>query len=88
MNIGYPDTMNKLVVKASPLKKAKLAKAWTQADRDAYNRKEGANLKPPQPGGGPRKKSYCARSAEIPKCKTPDKNGDCPNDIARRNWDC
>ena len=92
MNIGYPDTMNKLLVKTStsPFKKAKLAKAWTQADRDAYNRKEGANLKPPQPGGGPRKKAYCARSAGIPKCKPSrrDKNGDCPNDIARRKWNC
>ena len=90
MNIGYPDTMNKLLVKTStsPLKKAKLAKSWTQKDRDAYNRKTGSKLKPPQPGGGPRKRSYCARSAGIPKCKTPDKNGDCPNDIARRKWNC
>ena len=34
------------------------------------------------------RKSYCARSAGIKKCKDPDKNGDCPNDIARRNWKC
>jgi hypothetical protein len=62
--------------------------SWTQKDRDKYNRETGSNLKPPQPGGGSRKKSYCARSAGIKKCKNPDKNGDCPNDIARRKWKC
>ncbi len=35
-----------------------------------------------------RKKSYCARSAGIKKCQDPDKNGDCPNPIARRKWKC
>lgn len=62
--------------------------SWTQKDRDKYNRETGSNLKPPQPKGGSRKKSYCARSAGIKKCKNPDKNGDCPNDIARRKWNC
>jgi len=58
------------------------------AERRKYNRETGGNLQAPQPGGGPRKKSYCARSAGIKKCKNPDKNGDCPNDIARRKWKC
>ena len=49
--------------------------------RDKINRKTGSNLKAPQPEGGPRKRSYCARSAGIKKCKNPDKNGDCPNDV-------
>ena len=63
--------------------------SWTQADRDKYNRENpGKKVKPPQPQGGPRKDAYCARSAGIPKCKNPDKNGDCPNDIARRKWNC
>ena len=63
--------------------------SWTQADRDKYNRENpGKKVKPPQPGGGARKRSYCARSAGIKKCKNPDKNGDCPNDIARRKWNC
>jgi hypothetical protein len=66
----------------------KVATSWTQKDRDKYNRETGSNLKPPQPEGGSRKKSYCARSAGIKKCKNPDKNGDCPNDIARRKWKC
>ena len=60
----------------------------TAKGRKMINRKTGSNLKAPQPGGGSRKKSYCARSAGIKKCQDPDKNGDCPNDIARRNWKC
>ena len=60
----------------------------TAAERKTYNNKTGGNVKAPQPGGGSRKDSYCARSAGIKKCKDPDKNGDCPNDIARRKWKC
>ena len=33
----------------------------TKAGRDKYNRETGSNLQAPQPGGGPRKKSFCAR---------------------------
>jgi len=69
-------------------RKKGLATSWTQADRDKYNAETGSNLKAPQPEGGSRKNSYCARSAGIKKCKNPDKNGDCPNDIARRKWGC
>ncbi len=73
----------------SPAKRTKPHKAgMSAAERKTYNNKTGGNLKAPQPGGGSRKKSYCARSAGIKKCKDPDKNGDCPNDIARRNWKC
>ena len=70
-------------------RKKGVAKSWTQKDRDEYRRKNPkSNLKDPQPEGGARKRSYCARSAGIKKCKNPDKNGDCPNDIARRKWKC
>ena len=73
----------------TPLKRTKPYKAGMSAsERKAYNNKTGGNVQAPQPGGGSRKKSYCARSAGIKKCKNPDKNGDCPNDIARRNWKC
>tara|TARA_R100000900_G_scaffold67692_5_gene53957 strand:- start:220 stop:468 length:249 start_codon:yes stop_codon:yes gene_type:complete len=50
----------------------------------------GSDLKAPQPEGGPRKKSYCARSlGQIKKynidcSKTPDKRA-CK---ARRKWKC
>ena len=75
--------------KESPFRDGKVATSWTQKDRDKYRRENpSSNLKDPQPGGGARKKSYCARSAGIKKCKNPDKNGDCPNDIARRKWNC
>ena len=33
----------------------------TKAGREKYNRATGSNLKAPQPGGGPRKRSFCAR---------------------------
>jgi hypothetical protein len=73
----------------SPLKRTKPYEAGMSAsERKTYNNKTGGNVQAPQPGGGSRKKSYCARSAGIKKCKDPDKNGDCPNDIARRNWKC
>ena len=76
---------------SSALKKSneRIAKGGMSAEeRAAYNRETGGDIKAPQPEGGPRKKSYCARSAGIKKCKDPDKNGDCPNDIARRKWKC
>ena len=48
----------------------KLATSWTQSDRDKYRRENPkSNLKDPQPEGGSRKDSYCARSAGIKKCK-------------------
>ena len=75
--------------KTNPFKKSHTAKSWTQADRDKYRAENpDSDLKDPQPEGGSRRDSYCARSAGIPKCKNPDKNGDCPNDIARRKWKC
>jgi len=73
----------------SPMKRTKPYTAGMSAsERKEYNNKTGGNVQGPQPEGGPRKDSYCARSAGIPKCKNPDKNGDCPNDIARRKWKC
>jgi hypothetical protein len=38
----------------------------TAAGRKAYNAKTGSNLKAPQPEGGPRKKSFCARMSGMP----------------------
>ena len=75
--------------RSTPLKRTKPHTSWTQEDRDKYRRENpDSNLKDPQPEGGARKRSYCARSAGIKKCKNPDKNGDCTNDIARRKWKC
>jgi len=57
--------------------------------RAAYNRATGSNLKPPQPEGGSRKKSFCARSAGQMK-KFPEAAKD-PNSrlrLARKKWAC
>lgn len=37
----------------------------TAKGREKYNRETGSNLKAPQPQGGPRKDSFCARMAPI-----------------------
>ena len=57
--------------------------------RAAYNRATGGNLKPPQPEGGARKKSFCARSAG--QMKMFPKAAKDPNSRlrkARRAWNC
>jgi hypothetical protein len=58
------------------------------SERKAYNNKTGGNVQGPQKGGGPRKDSYCARSAGIKKCQDPDTHGKCKNDYAREDWGC
>ena len=61
-----------------------------QKGRDSYNRANpGSNLKAPQPAGGPRKKSFCARSAGQMKM-FPNAAKD-PNSrlrLARKKWKC
>lgn len=60
-----------------------------QRGRDSYNREHGANLKPPQPEGGSRRDSFCARSAGQMKM-WPEAAKD-PNSRlrkARRAWNC
>lgn len=62
----------------------------TEKGRKAYNKATGSNLKKPQPEGGKRKKSYCARSKgqmedhSINCSKTPKKRI-CK---ARKRWKC
>jgi hypothetical protein len=69
---------------------AKEGAGMTSAGRAAYNKETGGNLKAPQPGGGKRRTSYCARSRgqmkmhNINCSKTPDKRI-C---AARRRWKC
>jgi hypothetical protein len=69
---------------------AKEGAGMTAAGRRAYNKQTGGNLKAPQPGGGKRKKSYCARSLGQMKmhninCKKTPKKRIC---AARRRWKC
>jgi hypothetical protein len=62
----------------------------TAKGRKAYNRATGSNLKAPQPQGGPRKRSFCARNKgqidmhNIDCRATPEKRA-CK---ARRRWKC
>ena len=62
----------------------------TAKGRAKYNRATGGNLKAPQPGGGKRKKSFCARSAGQMRmhginCSKTAKMRMC---AARRRWKC
>lgn len=61
----------------------------TAKGRAKYNRETGSNLKAPQPQGGPRKDSFCARSAGQMKM-WPEAAKD-PNSRlrqARKRWKC
>lgn len=59
----------------------------TKKGREKYNRETGSNLKAPQPEGGPRKKSFCARMSGV---KGPmEKNGKPTRKaLALRKWKC
>ena len=60
----------------------------TAKGRAKYNKATGSNLKPPQPQGGTRKRSFCARMSGV---KGPMKK---PNGkptrkaLALKKWDC
>jgi len=57
----------------------------TAKGREKYNRETGSNLKAPQPQGGPRKDSFCARMSGVVKHAS----GDAPRAKASlRRWDC
>tara|TARA_R100001480_G_scaffold11621_5_gene20268 strand:+ start:1559 stop:1801 length:243 start_codon:yes stop_codon:yes gene_type:complete len=61
----------------------------TKAGREKINRETGSNLKAPQPGGGSRKKSYCARSAgQMKKFPKAAKDPNSRLRKARRRWKC
>ena len=57
----------------------------TQKGRDKYNRETGSHLKAPQPQGGARKDSFCARMSGVVK----NASGDAPRAKASlRRWKC
>jgi hypothetical protein len=60
----------------------------TAKGRAKYNRATGSKLKAPQPGGGPRKRSFCARMSGMPgPMKKP--NGEPTRKaLALRRWKC
>ena len=59
--------------------------------RASYNRATGGNLKAPQPEGGSRKKSFCARMSGMKKKLTSKKTANDPNsriNKSLRKWKC
>ena len=60
----------------------------TAKGRAKYNRETGSNLKAPQPQGGARKKSFCARMSGMPG-PMKDENGNPTRKAASlRRWKC
>ena len=60
----------------------------TAKGRAKYNRETGSNLKAPQPEGGARKKSFCARMSGMPG-PMKDENGNPTRKAASlRRWKC
>jgi hypothetical protein len=60
----------------------------TEAGRKAYNAKTGSNLKAPQPQGGARKDSFCARMSGMPG-PLKDENGKPTRKAAAlKRWKC
>jgi len=60
----------------------------TAAGRRKYNRATGSNLKAPQPGGGPRKKSFCARMSGNKGPMKDSKGRPTRKALALRRWKC
>jgi hypothetical protein len=59
--------------------------------RASYNKATGGNLKPPQPEGGSRKDSFCARMEGMKKKLTSSKTANDPNsriNKSLRAWKC
>lgn len=73
-----------LSIKKGEKLSTKAGAGLTAKGRAKYNRENGSNLKAPQPGGGPRKKSFCARMGGIVKRS---KNAERARASMRR-WKC
>jgi hypothetical protein len=82
---------------------AKGGLAWTRKEgqnpngglnakgRASYNKAHGAHLKAPQPEGGPRKNSFCARMEGMKRKLTSKKTASDPNsriNKSLRAWNC
>jgi hypothetical protein len=79
------------------------SEAWTRKEgqdpdgglnakgRASYNRKHGANLKAPQPEGGPRRDSFCARMKGMKEKLTSKETANDPDsriNKSLRKWNC
>lgn len=60
----------------------------TKKGREKYNRATGSNLKAPQPQGGPRKDSFCARMAGNPGPLKDEKGRPTRKAASLKRWNC
>ena len=60
----------------------------TEKGRKYYNAKTGSNLKRPQPEGGPRKKSFCARMSGVKGPMKDEKGRPTRKALALKRWKC
>ena len=60
----------------------------TAAGRAKYNKATGSNLKAPQPEGGPRKRSFCARMGGVKGPMKDEKGKPTRKALALRKWKC
>jgi len=59
-----------------------------EAGRRHFKKTEGANLKPPQPEGGARKRSFCARMGGVKGPMKDSKGRATRKALALRKWKC
>ena len=60
----------------------------TAKGRAKYNAATGSNLKAPQPQGGPRKASFCARMSGMPGPMKDEKGKPTRKALSLRAWNC
>jgi hypothetical protein len=60
----------------------------TAKGRAYYNAKTGSNLKAPQPEGGSRKKSFCARMSGVKGPMKDEKGSPTRKALALKRWKC
>lgn len=60
----------------------------TEAGRNKINRETGSNLKAPQPEGGPRKRSFCARMSGVAGPMKDENGKPTRKALALRKWNC
>ena len=60
----------------------------TAKGRAKYNRETGSNLKAPQPQGGARKDSFCARMSGMPGPLKDEKGNPTRKSAALKRWKC
>ena len=60
----------------------------SESGRRRINKLTGSNLKAPQPGGGPRKRSFCARMSGVKGPMKDSKGRPTRKALALRRWKC